>query len=227
MMVSNSEPLAEGTVIMAEDQFAGRGQHGNIWHATAGLNLTFSVLLKPVFLPVHQQFILNMVVSNAICIALDRFIPKGIQLKWPNDIYYEDRKLGGVLIENNILGSTLKTSIIGIGINVNQLTFDDEQLKRATSMLEILQQDVDLVKLLAEICLELEKQYFILRSANHTLLKEMYLNRLYRSGKKFAYSDDQGLFEGMITGIEDHGALILTVGNEIRTYNFKEVAFII
>ena len=131
-LVSNSEPLPEGTVIMADDQYAGRGQQNNIWKAEPGKNLTFSVLLKPTFLPLSQQFLLNMVVSTAINNALSHFLSDGLSVKWPNDIYFRDQKIGGVLIENTIVGNDIKTAIIGIGINVNQQHFEAELTVKAT-----------------------------------------------------------------------------------------------
>ena len=226
-MVSNSEPLPEGTVIMADDQFAGRGQMNNIWHSTAGLNLTFSIFFRPVFLPLSNQFMLNMAVSTAICAALELYIPKGVKIKWPNDIYFEDRKLGGVLIENSVSGKVMKTSIIGIGINVNQIGFDNSKVKRGASMCEILQQDVNLVKLLGEICSQMERQYFVLKSGNYKLILEEYLSRLYRFLEPGFYRDFSGDFEGAIVGVDANGQLTIDVNGAHRKYIFKEVEFII
>src|SRR5690606_17607252 len=122
-LMSKSEPLAEGTVIMADDQFAGRGQQESTWISAPGKNLTFSLLLKPGFLTITQQFKLNMVVCNALRNAISTFSQRNIAFKWPNDLYYDHKKLGGILIENMLAGNTYKASIVGIGINVNQLEF--------------------------------------------------------------------------------------------------------
>ena len=107
-LVSKSEPLIEGTVIMADHQFAGRGQKDNIWYSQAGKNLTFSIYLKPSSLAVSKQFILNMVICLGIVDALKPILGNDSKIKWPNDIYFKNNKLGGILIENGwirILGS--------------------------------------------------------------------------------------------------------------------------
>jgi len=158
-LTSNSEPLPEGTVIMAEHQFAGRGQRDSVWHAEAGKNLTFSLLLRPGFISVEKQFVLNMLVSVALNNVLLKYLPVGLSIKWPNDIYVNDRKIGGVLIENVIVGSNIKQSIIGIGLNINQSVFDDDLKSKTISISQILQQDVNLMVLLNEICIQIEQLY--------------------------------------------------------------------
>ncbi|RYG09111.1 MAG: biotin--[acetyl-CoA-carboxylase] ligase, partial [Chitinophagaceae bacterium] len=125
-LVSNSEPLPEGTVIMADDQYAGRGQQNNVWKAEPGKNLTFSLLLRPTFLRLNQQFLLNMAVSIAVNDVLGGLLGSTVSIKWPNDIYFRNLKMGGMLIENNIVGNGIKTAIIGIGSNVNQQNFEAE-----------------------------------------------------------------------------------------------------
>lgn len=225
-MVSNSEPLTEGTVIMADNQFAGRGQHNNVWYAQPGLNLTFSLYLKPVFLPVNQQFLLNMAISIGIRDALKSLIPEGICVKWPNDIYYKNLKVGGVLIENMISGSTYKTAIIGIGINVNQQRFDFETAKKAGSLKEILQQDVNLLMLLAEICRQIEKQYLRLKSGDDRLLRQDYTNSLYRFGELAAYRHNDTVFNAKLIDVSEAGQLVLLRGAAKQYYNFKEIEFL-
>ncbi len=225
-MVSKSEPLPEGTVIMADNQFAGRGQQENTWYSEPGLNLTFSVFLKPAFLPINKQFMLNIAVSNGINKALRHFVKDGITVKWPNDIYYNDSKIGGVLIENSISGNSFKTSIVGIGMNVNQQKFDAEKTKVATSLYEILQHDVNLIKLLAEICSHIESEYLKLKAGNYNSLMKDYIENLYRFNKPGFYRQNGEVFEASITRVTESGQLVLlTSGNE-RMYNFKEVEFL-
>ncbi|RQO67955.1 biotin--[acetyl-CoA-carboxylase] ligase [Pedobacter sp. KBW06] len=226
VLVSNSEPLTEGTVIMADKQFAGRGQHNNVWHAEPGKNLTFSIYLKPSFLPVAKQFLLNMAVSIGIRNALSLFVKNGIGIKWPNDIYYADQKMGGVLIENILSGATYKASIIGIGINVNQLHFDPKQLKRATSLREILQQDVNLIELLAEICSHIEKQYLQLKAGNYSQLMEDYVNGLYKFNEPAAYRQNGEVIEGRIIEVTESGLLGVLTSGILKYYNFKEIEFL-
>lgn len=226
MLVSKSEPLPEGTVIMADDQFAGRGQQESAWHAEAGLNLTFSILLKPSFLPVQKQFMLNIAVSIGINKALTAFVNENVKVKWPNDIYFEGKKVGGILIENNIAGTRYKSAVVGIGINVNQRYFDIEKVKPATSIAEILNQEVDLIKLLAVLCSHIESEYLKLRTANYIRMTEDYVNGLYKFNQLAWYKHKDYIFEGRIRGITETGQLIIRAGNAETNYNFKEVEFL-
>ncbi len=225
-LLSKSEPLPEGTVIMAEDQFAGRGQQQNIWHAEPGKNLTFSLLLKPHFLPLNKQFLLNMAISIAINKALSVYVGHGLSIKWPNDIYFNDQKLGGVLIENAIVGHTLKNAIIGIGLNVNQTTFPEELGKKATSIYQILQENVNLPNLLAEICSQIESLYLQLKAGNYTFLMQNYVDKLYRMNEPSLFRQNGEVFEGKITGVSESGLLQLWKDGTNHQYNFKEIEFL-
>src|ERR1035441_10550859 len=122
-MLSNTRPV-EGTAIMAKEQYAGRGQMGNAWETESGKNLTCSFILYPEFLEADKQFFLNMAVALAVKDFCEHVLHDEIKIKWPNDIYYHDKKLGGILIENSISGNKISSSVIGIGINVNQTAFD-------------------------------------------------------------------------------------------------------
>ena len=225
-MLSKSEPLPEGTVIMADDQYAGRGQQGNKWISRAGCNLTFSIYLKPFFLPVDKQFMLNIAVSIGINNALRSYMPDGIKIKWPNDVYFDDKKIGGVLIENIISAGNIKSTIIGIGINVNQRNYDGLGLNQVSSLGEILQQDVDLNKLLAQICKCIEVEYLKLRSGDYDLQHDLYLKDLYKFGEKCTYRDGENTFEGKIINVTKTGLLMIDVEGERREYGFKEIEFL-
>src|SRR5690606_25093723 len=121
--LSKSTPLHEGTVIMAVDQYAGKGQQGTVWQSEPGKNLTFSLLLTPFFLSPKHQFRLTVAVSVALVRALATLLGERVAIKWPNDLYVGDRKIGGMLIENILQGPRWKSAIIGIGLNVNQTVF--------------------------------------------------------------------------------------------------------
>jgi len=225
-MVSNSEPLPEGTVIMAENQFQGRGQVESKWHAEPGKNLTFSILLHPVFLAPGDQFRLNMAVSVAIQRALGTLIGEGLSVKWPNDIYFGDKKLGGILIENIISGSRIKASIVGIGINVNQEVFENDLVSRAGSICQILQKKVDLVSLLAQICSHIEVAYLKLKAGNYINLRQDYMNHLYRFNIKANYRQNGELIEGKIIDVSEKGILSMETERGVVAYNFKEIEFV-
>jgi len=224
-MVSNSEPLPEGTVIMAENQFEGRGQVESKWHAEPGKNLTFSILLHPSFLPVSEQFTLNMAISVAIQQALKKITGDGLTIKWPNDIYFDDKKVGGMLIENIISGSRIKACVVGIGINVNQEVFEDVLKGRATSLSQILHNHVNLISLLAEICSHIEAGYLKLKAGNYKTLRQDYLKFLYRFNVKANYRQNGEIFEGRIVDVSAYGFLSMETKKGLMTYNFKEIEF--
>ena len=226
MLVAKSEPVAEGTVIMAEHQYAGRGQQGNTWVAEAGKNLTCSLLLKPSFLKPADQFQLNMMVSVALKDALREITGEAIELKWPNDLYYKGAKLGGILIENSIGGQTYKHCIIGMGLNVNQQVFPNTLQRSITSLSQILQKDVNLNALLPVICSHIEKHYLKLRAGKHPTLKNDYLQSLYRMGALSRYCADGQEFEGKIKGVDDIGRLIVDIDGISKAYGFKEIQFL-
>jgi len=225
-LLSKSEPLPEGTVIMADDQFAGRGQQEGVWKAAPGKNLTFSLLLKPAFLSPAHQFLLNIMVSVAINQVLTRILGNDVKIKWPNDIYFQNKKLGGILIENNLTGNVIKTAVIGIGINVNQSSFEEDLADRACSVFQILQKNVNLTSLLAEICREIEGLYLALRAGKHNNMEQNYVNELYRLHTLAPYRKNNEVFEGMITGVTETGLLKMDINGQTHQFNFKEIVFL-
>lgn len=212
---------------MADHQFAGRGQRESVWQTEPGKNLTFSVFLKPEFISIEKHFDLNMLISVALSNALTKYLPLDLTVKWPNDIYHKDLKIGGMLIENAIIGNKIKHSIIGIGLNVNQRIFDEQLQQRASSISQILQQDVNLTVLLIEICTQIEQLYLKLKKGNSTFLKELYVNRLYRLHKLAKYSRNGEVFDGVIEGINDMGLLrIKPLDAELMEVDLKEIVFL-
>ena len=224
-ILSNSKPVPEGTVIMAEAQYAGRGQHQNTWHAEPGKNLTFSLLLKPGFLTPSLQFDLTRAVSLGVYDALQPLLGNGLKIKWPNDLYYYDRKLGGMLIENMIQGGQIRNAIIGIGINVNQDNYP-QSAGNAISVKQILQSDYDLKNILAEICSHVEAWYLKLRAARIELVRNSYLSRLYRLNEAKQFQSNGEVFTATIKDVSENGMLILKRGDENNAYNLKEIEFL-
>lgn len=223
--VSKSAPLMEGTVIMADKQLAGRGQAANSWQSEPGKNLTFSILLNPVFLKIERQFELNRAISIALNDVLSKYISSGVYIKWPNDIYINNKKIGGVLIENIIQGTKIKHAIIGIGLNINQVNFA-ANLKNVTSLKQELQQDYHLMTILAEICNAIEARYLQLKAGLSKKISEEYLNGIYLIGKIASFIVDGAIQEGKIIGVSDLGQLILETNKEIKYFNNKEIEFI-
>ncbi len=226
--------LPEGFLVSAEEQFAGRGQRGNQWHAEAGKNLTLSLLLYPKWLPISAQFRLNVAVALGLWDLLRSSIEKlggdpiDLRLKWPNDIYYGEKKLGGMLIENGITGRTLAHSVIGIGLNVNQTK--GLAALNACSLRMIFGNKVELLPwaLMAELSACLEARYLQLKAGKWQALKAAYLSVLYRYEEWADYEDvaSSKCFRGRIIDVADQGFLIMeTEKGEQKHYAFKEVIF--
>ena len=225
-LVSKSKPLMDGTVIMADHQFAGRGQKDNVWFSQAGKNLTCSIYLKPSFLAISEQFYLNIAVCLGIADCLITLLNHDCSIKWPNDIFYKNRKLGGILIENTIKGYQLKESIIGIGLNINQTDFGDLE-NNATSISKILHQNYDITNLLIQICASIEKRYLQLKSGQKTTLAADYQKRLFRFQQRSKFFINYKIVEGEILGVTPDGYLIIRIDDESRQFDLKEVKFII
>lgn len=223
--LAKSKPLPEGTVILAEEQFAGRGQFDNKWLSQPGKNLTFSILLHPVFLAPFKQFLLNIAVSLAINDTITSFIGSGCKIKWPNDLYFKDKKIGGVLIENILQGNMWKYSIVGIGINVNQIQFDD-RINNITSLAAIIGKELVLDTLLSALFSSINARYNQLKGHNSKNLFEEYKKHLYRFESLHTYESNGIPFEGRITNIQQEGQIEITVGEEVKTFSLKEVKYL-
>ncbi|WP_316849906.1 biotin--[acetyl-CoA-carboxylase] ligase [Pedobacter agri] len=224
-LLSKSEPLPEGTAIMADNQFAGRGQQNSVWQTEVGKNISASIYFKPSALALNKQFYLNMAVSLAVSEALSHFIPQGIKIKWPNDMYYLNKKLGGILIENTLTGSSIKSSVIGIGLNINQEHFAEDISHKATSVFRILHKEVQLEVIMEKLFVFMEKYYLILKSGKFSILHDIYLERLYNFGISRFYKQGGEVFEGIIDGVEENGQLLMNVGGTQKLFNFKEIEF--
>jgi BirA family biotin operon repressor/biotin-[acetyl-CoA-carboxylase] ligase len=224
-LLSNSKPLLDGTVIMADHQFAGRGQSNNVWESKPGENLTFSIYLNSSFLAVNHQFELNKAICLGVTDYLISLLGDDCKIKWPNDIYYQDKKIGGILIENITKGYQLKDSVVGIGLNINQKEFG-ELNNRASSLSKILHQDYDLDKLLAQICQSIEKRYLQLKADKLMLLNADYTSRLFRLNKPNLFQIEQQIVMGTIKGVNKSGRLLLEIKENIKEFDLKEITFI-
>jgi BirA family biotin operon repressor/biotin-[acetyl-CoA-carboxylase] ligase len=224
-VLANSEPVPEGTVIMAESQTAGRGQQLNKWYSSVNESLAFSILLKPTFLPVHQQFTLTCAISLGIYDALLPLVGAALKIKWPNDIYIGNRKLGGVLIENQVQGQVIKNTIVGIGLNINQTHFP-AWVPNAVSLKQILHTDYDLKALLFEICRCIDDWYIKLKQGKASQIHEVYIQALYWLNTQANFKVEDTIFEGVITGVTAGGLLQVENNGTLQTYNLKEIEFL-
>lgn len=214
-------------VVWAEWQSAGRGQRGHSWHSVENENLTFSVVLQPHFLPIVEQFLLSEVVALAL---VDTMADWGIEcrIKWTNDIYAADRKLVGVLIEQSLSAERIERTIVGIGINVNQLTFPDD-LPNPTSMACEVGESVEREAVLGSFIRHLEELYGVLERGDKHLIEERYRQTMYHLGEEYTYAYASGeRFRATIRGVRPSGELRLEhTDGTIGEYAFKEVEFVL
>ena len=212
------------TVCVADYQTAGRGCGSNTWESERGKNLTFSVLTHPTGLAPARQFTLSMAGALALKQVLDSLVDD-ITLKWPNDIYWRDRKLSGTLIETSVSGSTIRDCIFGIGLNVNQHQFLSDA-PNPVSLCQILGHEVATEPLLQHIIESFEAWMQILADGGEAHILNNYRNSLYRKEGYHRYRDQEGEFEAQFVDIEPDGHLLLKDRqNLLRRYAFKEVAF--
>ena len=213
------------TIAVADFQTAGRGQGTHTWESEEGKNLLFSMLACPVWVPVRQQFLLSEVGALAIKDALDSYAD-GFTQKWPNDVYWNDRKISGTLIENTIDSKGIKSCVFGIGLNVNQLVFHSDA-PNPVSLAQILGHEVDRDEVLKKILDGFEKYYELLRRADYMDVAGIYHLSLYRRKGFHPYRDANGEFEGAFVEVEDDGHLILhDRQGRIRSYAFGEIIIV-
>lgn len=207
-LLSNDE-LIEFTTVMATAQTKGRGQRGNYWESEKGKNLTFSIYLTPYFLPINKQFVLSQAISLAILDTLSIYTKiDNLKIKWPNDIYYKDKKICGILIENTLIDELIQCTIAGIGININQTNFRSDA-PNPISLKQIVKCDdnLNLELLLNQYLERLIKRYQQIKSLNWEEIATDYHKHLYRYDKESFFQDKNGVFEGRITNVNQEGIL--------------------
>ena len=218
------ETVGDFTTIVAEHQTAGRGQRGNSWEAEAGKNLLFSFVLHPQFLQARRQFLLSQIVSLAIKEELDIYAGD-ISIKWPNDIYWKDKKISGILIEHDLDGNYISQSIAGIGINLNQKIFLSNA-PNPISLAQITGKEYEIFHILNDILRRTQEYYEQLKEDNTDMIVTRYKDSLYRKDGFHPYRDANGEFRAEIFDVDCGGTLILRDDNDnLRKYAFKEVEF--
>lgn len=218
--------VAEFSIVMTNFQTAGRGQRGNSWESEREKNLLFSIIFFPTFLEARDQFLLSQIISLSIKEALDTYT-KNISIKWPNDIYWCEKKICGMLIENDLTGQHITQSIAGIGININQQFFSS-LAPNPVSLYQITGKEHDLLLILEKITQRIKDYYTLLKTGKKALISQRYKEALFRKKGIHLYSDAEGTFQAEIADIKPDGSLILKdeAGGE-RKYAFKEVQYIL
>ena len=218
------------TLVTTEYQTAGRGSGTNHWQSERGENLLFSLLVHPRHVSPSNLFVLSEVLALSVLQALSShlsLLTSHLKIKWPNDIYYGDRKICGMLIENNLKGNCVEDCVMGVGININQTTFGDE-LPNPISLVQILGHPVER-RFVLERVMEFFTRYFTWTELGRDKeIHEMYLNHLYRRNEKCHFSDEKGDFYATIIDVKPTGHLVVVdeTGKE-RRYGFKEIQFLI
>lgn len=216
--------LPEGALIITERQTAGKGQRGNTWESEANKNITCSIILNPHFVPISDAFTLNIISSLAVWATLrDYILKENIRIKWPNDIYLADHKICGILIENSIKGNLIHDSIVGIGININQEIFNNNN---ATSLLIATGKDHPIAPIVERLMENLEFFYLKLKEGAKKSLMESYLQVLYWINEEHLFLRDGKEIKGIIRGIEESGKLKMQIENSFHLFDFKEVQFL-
>jgi BirA family biotin operon repressor/biotin-[acetyl-CoA-carboxylase] ligase len=222
--ILHKENATEGTVILADIQTRGKGQGDNTWLSDKGLNLLCSIILKPDFLPAFKQFYLSMCIATGINDCLTDLGVRS-QVKWPNDILIKGKKVAGILIENTILSQNLQTSIVGIGLNVNQVSFPP-LIPNPASLAGETGKLYDVGQLLERLLPFLAKRLIQLYAEDFLTIKSHYLNCLWLLNTFADFTDQKEAFKGRIVDVAESGELvILTSSGETRMYGFKEVEF--
>jgi BirA family biotin operon repressor/biotin-[acetyl-CoA-carboxylase] ligase len=218
--------VTEGAIIYTNYQSAGRGQKGNRWESEDGKNLLISIVLLPERIDPSDQFLISMTISLGICDFLKRYIPV-CSIKWPNDIYVNNDKIAGILIENTILGDKIETSIAGIGLNINQKLFSND-LPNPVSLGLLTGTIFTLTNCLIQLASDIDKRYQKLNSGNFSGIRHDYVNHLFRLGEWNSFRDLSGIFSGRILSVTENGMLqIERRTSTINEYSFKEVEYIL
>ena len=207
-------------------QRKGRGQRGNFWESEAGSNLLFSFVYYPTYLDARLQFVLSQATALSLYDVLSEYT-EGISVKWPNDIYWNDKKICGTLIENDLTGIHISRSISGTGVNLNQEKFVSNA-PNPVSLLQITGKRYDRYEILHQIMDRVSAYYGLIDKGDYDILARKYRKALYRRDGFFPYADANGTFRARIVGVEASGKLLLEdEDNCMREYMFKEVSFVI
>jgi BirA family biotin operon repressor/biotin-[acetyl-CoA-carboxylase] ligase len=225
-MLADDSRIAGGTVVYTHRQTAGRGQRGNSWEAEPGMNATFSMLLRPEGIEARRQFVVSEMVALGVADALDSYLPAGkaAKVKWPNDIYVDDLKICGILIENSLSGNTIDYSIAGIGLNVNQRRFVSDA-PNPVSIANLTGTDNDVVEVMGRVA----DAILDLSALSADDIHRRYLDRLWRRQGWHPYRLPDGeVFEAVIADVATDGTLWLTHRDATsHGYLFKEVSAIV
>jgi BirA family biotin operon repressor/biotin-[acetyl-CoA-carboxylase] ligase len=225
--LGQNSALENFTIVVSDAQDKGRGQQENKWISEPFKNLTFSLFINEFAIDIQKQKYLNFAISLSLFNALSHHKVPHLSIKWPNDILSANKKICGILIENSIKGAKITSSIIGIGLNVNQEKFPDS-LKNASSLKISTKVNFDLDILLQEITAHLKKTLLLLSQKKYDRLETNYLNVLYKKNIPSMFKDkNEMLFMGKILGVSNVGNLQIELEDEtVKEFGVKEISFV-
>lgn len=200
-----------GTCYMTHNQTSGKGQRGKNWHSSPYSNIAMSIVLQPKGVTINHSFFLSATIALASFDLFNKIIGSDCSIKWPNDIYWRDRKAGGILIENVLSGPNWIFTVAGIGLNINQTVFPPET--NAVSLKQITGKDFDYVNLAKELCAILEKYWHIFLSQPNQIM-ESYNQHLYKRNSIVAFRRENRRFHGMVKEVNSQGELVLECPDE-------------
>ena len=221
----------DGTVIYTDNQTKGKGQRGSSWNSDIAQNVIASIILKPQFLGIDNTFYLSKISALAVYDVLTEILPVSqydIKIKWPNDILVNQQKIAGILIENNFTNTMIQYTVVGIGVNVNQIKFNEFE-RSATSLKLLTGKDYDRSMLLERLCVHLEKWYFKLKEQKLDLIDDNYLNCLFGIRQSVNFTDSNNVsFVGKILGVTKNGLLNLELTDlSVKKFDIKEIKFLL
>ncbi len=222
-LINDHPKEIEGLVVATENQLSGRGQKGSVWESENGKNLTFSIYLKP-NIQVQNQFLISKAISLGIIHYLEDLGLSTLKIKWPNDIYCEDQKIAGILIESTIKRNRVHGSVVGIGLNVNQSNFISEN--NPTSILKKLGNEIELKEGLNQLLFFIEKEYILLKSGEIERIKNNYLDNFYWLNENRNFKLNNETIQGIIRGVNSIGRLQIEINKELKSFDLKEVEFL-
>lgn len=218
-----------GMTVFTHEQLSGKGQRGKIWTSEKGVNIMMSVLVKPESISLSQQFQLNACVALATHEFFSKYAGDDTKIKWPNDLYWQDRKAGGVLIESLVVSreslvSTWDWAIVGIGININQTSFPSN-LSNPVSLKQITGKTFDVIQLAKELCEVLDKKYSMLLNEGFEKIYAAYLDHLYKKNSTIRFKKDNRVFEATIKSVSPSGKLVVQHAIE-EEFDFGEIEWV-
>ncbi len=223
MDLNRQQVQPEGTLVITHNQTAGRGQRSTTWVSEPGQNLTFSLLLRPRFIQAQQQFLLSQAVAMALNDCLQNLVQGHIRVKWPNDILLNSKKVCGILIENQLAGSQLESTVVGIGLNVNQEHFP---IPTATSLALEGGRRFELQQVLDALCTHLEARYLQLKKMDFEVLLADYLRVLHWRNEPHFFMAKGQRIAGTIVGVDEAGRLLVKTGAQTEAFDLKEILYL-